>query len=260
MDIVRKFTLRDGNVTIQRSDGPPCAAWLCMIRQGTSVHGSMAYSARDALRMARRCAGTASVSIAIAAPPPPTLISTASPGDLGAADAHYMHLESALRERVERAREESLALRHLIGTKEPLAALDVLVDQAVKVQRLSLAEFHTKVAERHIEEAMQGQRQLQKELDVLRAQLAAAKPEPEPKPEPAGETAEASPAPVEASEKTETGVAYNFVTREVVWPPEKSLLVAGETEDTAKPPAESSSKANVPGEAAAPTPAQEAQS
>lgn len=113
---------------------------------------------------------------------------------------------AAIRARIERACTESMALRHRIGTKGPLAALDVLVDQAIKAQHLSLAEFNAAQAERRVEDMKRGQAALQAELDALRAQLAAAKAEPEPEPEPAGEAAEASPAPVapvEASEQAD---------------------------------------------------------
>jgi len=49
----RSFTLKDGTVTIRRSDGPPCPAWHCVISRGTSTRAGMAYTARDALRVAR---------------------------------------------------------------------------------------------------------------------------------------------------------------------------------------------------------------
>lgn len=193
----RSFTLKDGTVTIRRSDGPPCPAWHCVISRGTSTRAGMAYTARDALRVAR--GGKAAMTMSIALPP-------AAPVEAAqAGDAETVPL-AAIRARIERACTESMALRHRIGTKGPLAALDVLVDQAIKAQHLSLAEFNAAQAERRVEDMKRSQAALRAELDALRAQLAAAKSEPEPEPEPAGEAAEASPAPVapvEASEKTE---------------------------------------------------------
>lgn len=83
-------------------------------------------------------------------------------------------LEAALRERIARARRESMPLTHLIGSKEPLAALDVLVDQAIKAQRVALAEFQVKKLECERDEIFAAQQRLRAEVDSLRAQLAAA--------------------------------------------------------------------------------------
>jgi len=63
----RSFTLKDGTVTIRRSDGPPCPAWHCVISRGTSTRAGMAYTARDALRVAR--GGKAAMTMSIALPP-----------------------------------------------------------------------------------------------------------------------------------------------------------------------------------------------
>ena len=71
MDAMRSFTLKDGTVTIRRSDGPPCPAWYCVISQGTSTRAGMAYTARDALRVARGISIAGTVSIAVADPTPP---------------------------------------------------------------------------------------------------------------------------------------------------------------------------------------------
>jgi len=192
----RSFTLKDGTVTIRRSDGPPCPAWYCVISQGTSTRAGMAYTARDALRLAR--GGKAAMTMSIALPP-------AAPIEVvQAGDTETVPL-AAIRARIERAREESMALRHRIGTKDTLAALDVLVDQAIRAQEIALLQASVLKTKRDNEELRRGQMALRAELDALRAQIAAAKSEPEPDPEPAGEAAEANPmpvAPVEASGKT----------------------------------------------------------
>lgn len=222
----RSFTLKDGTVTIRRSDGPLCPAWHCVISRGTSTRAGMAYTARDALRVAR--GGKAAMTMSIVLPP-------AAPVEAAqGADTETVPL-AAIRARIERAREESMALRHLIGTKDPLAALDVLVDEAIKAQSLGLAEFRAAKAEHATEAAMRGQQRLQAELDALRARLAA-RSGPEPKPEPAQETTEMS---------------------------ESTLVSGGEVSDPGVP-TEASEKADsstdAPGEtSAAPTTIQEAQ-
>lgn len=209
----RSFTLKDGTVTIRRSDGPPCPAWHCVISRGTSTRAGMAYTARDALRLAR--GGKAAMTMSVALPP-------AAPVEAAKAGNTETVPLAAIRARIERACTESMALRHRIGTKDTLAALDVLVDQAIRAQEIALLQASVLETQRDNEELKRGQAALQAELDALRAQLAAAKSEPEPQPEPAGEPAEASPAPVA--------------------------------------PVEAGEKADTPGEAAAPTPTQEAQS
>jgi hypothetical protein len=92
-------------------------------------------------------------------------------------------LEAVLRERIARARRESMPLTHLIGTKEPMAALDVLVDQAIKAQRVALAEFQVKKLECERDEIFAAQQRLRAEVDRLRAQLAAASATSQPPPE-----------------------------------------------------------------------------
>lgn len=167
---VRTFTLNDGVVTIRRSDDLPWLAWHCVISRPPFVRTGMAATARDALRLAR--VGKTAVTMSIALPP-------AAPDKVAqAGDSETVPL-AAIRARIEHAREESMALRHLIGTKDMLAALDVLVNEAVRAQALGLLEFRLIQMQKQNEELSRGQARLQAELDALRAQIAEGKAEPE---------------------------------------------------------------------------------
>lgn len=185
----RTFTLNDGTVTIRRTDGPPCPAWHCIISQPPRLRAAMAYTARDALHTAR--VGTTALALTVAAPPP------APPAKVTVSPSATVPL-AAVKERINHACAESMALRHRIGTKEPLAALDVLVEQAIAGQQVGILIGQLRATEARIQGALRAQERLQKELDELRAQLATAKPEPE---APAKAPAEAPvPAPMSSSE------------------------------------------------------------
>lgn len=80
--------------------------------------------------------------------------------------------EAAVCEILVRARIESMALRHRIGTKDTLAALGVLVDEAIRAQGLGLAQFRASQAEAKIAKMKRGQKRLQRENEALRSQLA----------------------------------------------------------------------------------------
>lgn len=231
----RSFTLKDGTVTISRSDGPPCPAWHCVISQPPSVRAGMAYTARDALRVAR--GGKAAMTMSVALPP------AAPVGAAQAGDTETVPL-AAIRARIERAREESMALRHRIGTKDTLAALDVLVDQAIRAQEIALLQASVLETKRNNEELKRGQAALQAELDALRAQLAAAKSEPD-----ATAAQEAAETPSGPCRKC--GASTHMKT-----PAGDFLCVHCEHESANGGEA---SEPNAPGEAAAPTPTQEAQ-
>ena len=179
----RHFSLRDGQVTLRRSDGPPCPAWHCIISRPPNLRAGTGYTAREALHTAR--AGSAAFSLTVASPPP----RPAAPATVPVSDTVPL---AAVRARIDHACAESMALRHRIGEREPLAALDVLVEQAIEAQHVSILSLQLRTAEERIHHVLCAQERLQKELDALRAQLAAITPALEPQ---AAEAVDATPGP-----------------------------------------------------------------